>query len=138
MSSRHKSRSIAVQGLYSIDLVGAPIDEILSFNWYDKKISDDEKEYASLLIRGVAKEWDRYNNLIQKYSQNRSYDQISVVNRCILRVSIFSLFEERLMEPKVIIEEAIVLTKEFESEHSISFNNGILDAIWKKEILKED
>jgi N utilization substance protein B len=118
--------------------VGAPIDEILSFNWYDKKISDDEKEYASLLIRGVAKEWDRYNNLIQKYSQNRSYDQISVVNRCILRVSIFSLFEERLMEPKVIIEEAIVLTKEFESEHSISFNNGILDAIWKKEILKED
>ncbi|MCB1189014.1 MAG: transcription antitermination factor NusB [Leptospiraceae bacterium] len=137
MSSRHKGRVVALQALYQIDLVKNPIEQVLSFRWYNKKLEEDEKEIASTLVEGVVKNWDLIDTIINTYSLNRDLERISVVNRCILRLSIFSLINQRNIPPKVVINEALELTREFETENSVSFVNGILNAIYKDELLNQ-
>lgn len=138
MSSRHKGRVVALQGLYQIDLVQNPIDQVLTFSWYNKKIAEDEKESASLLINGVVRNWEIIDNIIKTYSIKRDFKRISVVNRCILRLSIYSLINQRDIPPKVVINEALELTREFENENSVSFVNGILNAIYKDELINQE
>ncbi|MBP7284017.1 MAG: transcription antitermination factor NusB, partial [Leptospiraceae bacterium] len=88
------------------------------------------------LIKGVVKNWDLLDTIIKSYSKNWEFERISVVNRCILRLSIYSLINQRDIPPKVVINEAIELTREFESETAVTFINGILDAVYKDELAK--
>ena len=88
-------------------------------------------------MEGVVKNWDLIDTIINTYSLNRDLERISVVNRCILRLSIFSLINQRNIPPKVVINEALELTREFETENSVSFVNGILNAIYKDELLNQ-
>ncbi|MBK6605217.1 MAG: transcription antitermination factor NusB [Leptospiraceae bacterium] len=136
MASRHKSRSVTLQALYQIELTGVSIGDALSFSWYDKVLEAEEKELATQLIKGVVKNWDLLDTIIKSYSKNWDFERISVVNRCILRLSIYSLINQRDIPPKVVINEAIELTREFEAETAVSFINGILDAVYKDELAK--
>jgi transcription antitermination protein NusB len=136
MASRHKGRVIAMQALYQIDLTGVNISDALSFSWYDKVIEEEEKELATKLIKGVVKNWEILDNIIKTYSVNWDFQRISVVNRCILRLSIYSIINQRDVPALVIINEALELTREFETEASVSFINGILDAVYKDELSK--
>lgn len=136
MASRHKSRAIALQSLYQIDLANVKIEDALSFAWYDKALDVEEKELATILIKGVVKNWEILDNIIKTYSLNWGFDRISVVNRCILRLSIYSLINQRDVPALVVINEALELTREFETESSVSFINGILDSVYKDELAK--
>lgn len=133
MSSRHRGRTLALMCLYQMDLVSQTPERALKFDWYDKPISDSEKEYATFLVKGVSKNQKRIDELIQNYSKNWDFSRISVVNRCILRLSLLSFIKEEELPGKVVLDEAIELTKEFETEESVQFINGILDAIGKQE-----
>lgn len=136
MASRHKSRSIALQALYQIELTGVSEKEALSFKWYDKKLTEEEKEHASELVKGVVKNWELLDKIIRTYSINWDFERISIVNRGILRLSIYSLINQREIPAKVVINEALELTREFEADSSIGFINGILDAIYKDELAR--
>lgn len=136
MASRHKSRAITLQSLYQIELTNVSLTDAISFSWYDKELEPEEKELATQLIKGVVKNWDLLDTIIKTYSKNWEFERISVVNRCILRLSIYSLINQREIPPKVVINEAIELTREFESETAVTFINGILDAIYKDELVK--
>ncbi|MDX1958123.1 MAG: transcription antitermination factor NusB [Leptospiraceae bacterium] len=136
MSSRHKSRAICLQGLYQIELANVDLDEVLSYRWYEKSISEDEKELSTKLIKGVVENWETLDSIIKAYSKNRDFDRISIVNRCILRLSIFSLINMRELASRIVINEAIELTREFESEESVGFVNGILDSVYKDDLAR--
>jgi N utilization substance protein B len=126
-----------MQALYQIDLTKTPVDEVLNFHWYDRPLDDSQKQLASELVKGVVKNWEVLDRIISTYSKNRELARISIVNKCILRLSIFSLINQREIPPKVVINEGVELTREFESEESVSFINGILDAIYKDELESE-
>ena len=137
MASRNKSRTIALQGLYQIEIAGHPLDEVLNFHWYEKKIHQTEREYSEQLIKGVVKNWKLLDTLIKTYSENWEFNRISVINRCILRISIYSMINLRDTPPKVIMNEALELTRRFEGDSSVSFVNGILDSVYKDELLRQ-
>lgn len=131
-SSRRKGRILALMGLYQIDLVDPPIQEVLNFRYYDKSTTEEEREYATFLIKGVVDNWEMIDNHIKEHSVHWEISRISIVNRCILRLSILSFLKEPLLPASIIIDEAIGLTREFESEDSVGFINGVLDSIRKK------
>ena len=133
MASRHKSREIALQGLYQRELIDADLQDILKFDWYDKKIEREEKEYAADLICGVIENWELIDNKIREHSTSRAIDRISVVNRCILRIGIYGLLFDKDTPYQVVIDEALRLTREFEKEESVQFINGVLDSLHRKE-----
>lgn len=132
MASRHKARILAMMGLYQIDLVNQELANVLKFDYYDKPLSQEEKEYAEFLIKGVVENQKEIDKYIQESSQNWELSRISLVNRAILRLSIFSLMKEPMLPYKVIIDEALELAREYEDNESIRFINGILDSIRKK------
>lgn len=80
------------------------------------------------------KNQEQIDTLIRKYSKNWDFSRISVVNKAILRLSVYALLYTWEVPKNVTIDEAVELTKEFESEESARFVNGILDAILKNEI----
>jgi N utilization substance protein B len=134
--ARHKSRVLALQGLYQHELTATPLEEILSYRWFNKVIEPEEKELSNKLINGVVKNWDVLDTIIKSYSSKRGLDQISIVNKCILRLSIYSLINFKDTPARIVINEALELTREFESEESVGFVNGILDAVYRDELQK--
>ncbi|TGM58376.1 transcription antitermination factor NusB [Leptospira adleri] len=134
MSARRTSREIAVMALYQLELTKPPLKEVLKFKWYDKKTEQEERDFAISIVNGVVKNQEQIDTLIKKYSKNWDFSRISVVNKAILRLSVYALLYTWEVPKNVTIDEAVELTKEFESEESARFVNGILDAILKNEI----
>ncbi|RHX87034.1 transcription antitermination factor NusB [Leptospira stimsonii] len=134
MSARRTSREIAVMALYQLELTKPPLKDVLKFKWYDKKTEQEERDFAISIVNGVVKNQEQIDTLIKKYSKNWDFSRISVVNKAILRLSVYALLYTWEVPKKVTIDEAVELTKEFESEESARFVNGILDAILKNEI----
>lgn len=62
--------------------------------------------------------------------------RINKIDLAILRLAVYELNVQKTEPPKVIIDEAVELAKEFGSENSASFVNGVLGNILKKEELK--
>jgi N utilization substance protein B len=135
MASRHKGRVLALLGLYQREIASTPSEEILAFRWYEKPITENEKELGTFIINGVLKNWETIDRIIKTYSRNRAFDQISVINKCILRLSIYSLINMKEIPARITINEALELTREYESEESVGFVNGILDSIFKDYVL---
>ncbi len=135
MASRHKGRILALLGLYQREIASTPTEEILSYKWYEKPITENEKELGTFIINGVLKNWETIDRIIKTYSRNRAFDQISVINKCILRLSIYSLINMKDIPARITINEALELTREYESEESVGFVNGILDSIFKDYVL---
>jgi N utilization substance protein B len=135
MASRHKGRILALLGLYQREIASTPAEEILSYEWYEKPITENERELGTFIINGVLKNWETIDRIIKTYSRNRAFDQISVINKCILRLSIYSLINMKDIPARITINEALELTREYESEESVGFVNGILDSIFKDYVL---
>ena len=135
MASRHKSRILSLLAIYQREIANTTEVDLLSFTWYEKVISSEEKELASTIIIGVLKNWETIDKIIKTYIRNRAFDQVSVINRCILRLSIYCLINMKEIPVRITINEAIELTREYESEESVSFINGILDSIYKDYVL---
>ena len=99
-----------------------------------KELSEEVLFYARYLITGVLSHIEEIDNMISKYSINRPLDKINIVDRNVLRISVFSLLFEKDLHPSIVINEAVKLSQEMSTDVTYKFINGILDAISKKEI----
>ena len=81
------------------------------------------------LVEGVFKNKDEIDALIDETSENWKIDRMAVVDRNILRFSVYELLYVDDIPPSVTMNEAIELAKRYGAEDSPSFINGILDKI---------
>lgn len=134
MGGRRYGRIIALAALYQIEIANLPPEKVLKFEWIDRSIDEEIKNFAIDLIKGTLKHIDEVDSLIKKYSRNWSFDRISAVDKSILRFSIYSLLYRKDIPPKVVIDEAIEISKKYSTEKAYQFINGVLDGIKNKEI----
>ncbi|MEK7070390.1 MAG: transcription antitermination factor NusB [Patescibacteria group bacterium] len=111
MDSRHKHR---------IKL----LEELFESNFNPKSENKD-----ILLIVENLKVID---DAIKKYAPRYPIDKLAKIDLSILRLSIYELMIEKKNPPKVIIDEAVMLAKEYGNEKSYSFVNGVLGSILKE------
>lgn len=137
MSSRHLSRSIAMQSLYEWDFHGKKPD-ILN-NVVERNIKEfgpglKDEEFIRKLVKGVVDHIDHIDKIIEKGAPQWPIGQIAVVDRNILRIGLFELLYGNKDEvpPKVAINEAIELAKSFSGETSGKFVNGVLGTVFKE------
>jgi len=133
---RHIARVIAIQRLYSLhfnkDREGVKllsVKEIAKINetgHYDKEL--EEKIY-----KGVQEKEKDIDKMVKKYAPQWEIEQMKRVDIEIMRVAIYEGFIEKITPPKVAIDEAIELAKDFGGEISGKFVNGVLGAIYEKE-----
>ena len=127
--SRRKSRELALQVLYQIDITHLASQEAFTLFTQSFKTSESLRPFSIRLIEGVCKHKEEVDNLIQKHSEHWHLDRMSVVDRNILRIGIFEIIYCQDIPPKVTINEAVELAKKYGSEDSGAFVNGILDNI---------
>ncbi|MDY6857003.1 MAG: transcription antitermination factor NusB [Thermodesulfobacteriota bacterium] len=129
MGGRRKSRELALQVLYQIDISCENGRSALEIFWESFKVPRKSREFSERLVVGVSDHKEDIDNIIGRYSKNWSLKRMPKVDRNILRLSIYELFFCLDIPAKVTINEAIELGKKFGTEKSGSFINGILDSV---------
>jgi len=141
MASRHLSRSIAMQSLYEWDFSGKKTDleKIMERNVKEFGPGLEDQSFVWQLVTGVLKHLLTLDKIIEKAAPEWPINQITIVDRNVLRLGLFELLYEKKEEvpPKVAINEAIELAKSFGGESSGKFINGVLGTIFKEIEKKE-
>ncbi|MCD6270538.1 transcription antitermination factor NusB [bacterium] len=151
MASRQLARSIALQSLFewdfyqrlplldaqkksnfinshSLDKVTERNINLLGGNFFN------ESGFVLSLTKGVAGNIKKIDKVIQSAAPERSIDQLSIIDRNVLRIGLFELlYEDKNEVPsKVAINEAIELAKNFGGQSSSKFINGVLGTVYKE------
>jgi N utilization substance protein B len=141
MANRHLSRSIVLQTLFEWDAnvedarSGAlPPEDILTRNIGEFAPDSNDALFMQKLLRGVLEKQRDIDTVIEKAAPQWPISKISRVDRNILRIGLFELlFADRKEVPaKVAINEAIELAKNFGSDSSSRFVNGVLGSVYKE------
>ncbi|MBI5892251.1 MAG: transcription antitermination factor NusB [Deltaproteobacteria bacterium] len=131
MGSRTSAREISLQVLYQLDVRDDDIEDAVAAH-LSASLSKDVKDYAHKLVKGVCEYKDKIDSLIEASSENWSLKRMALVDRNILRLSIFEMLYCEDIPHKVAIDEAVELGKKFGAKDSGAFINGILDKISKE------
>ncbi len=125
--SRHDARVLALQVLYEADTAHHPADEVLNRHLCEVARPASVRQYAIELVKGVTHEATSLDQMISALAPEFPAEQLSAIDRNILRIA---LYEMRWGEVplKVAINEAVNIAKEFGSETSSRFVNGVLGA----------
>lgn len=128
MSTRRKSREIALQALYQAEMSGAePTD--LSLLKENFEVAKKGIPYAQILVNGIVEQREKIDAVIRQYAKNWRVDRMSVIDRNLLRIGIYELLFQEDVPHTVVINESIEIAKKYGTDDSSSFINGILDAI---------
>ncbi len=145
MANRHLQRSVAMQALFEWDFQGQHDDNsrlILQRNIEEFAPGLEDTIFAEHLIEGTLKERKTIDRLIEKCAPEWPLDQVTLVDRNILRLGIYELMFGNYDEvpPKVAINEAIEIAKTYGSDSSPRFINGVLGTIYREmgEPMKDD
>jgi N utilization substance protein B len=134
MPARHRSRQRALQVLFSWDQRGGSIDDAVA-SFYETLDSEEDEpartppdEFMETLVRGTAAKAGEIDRRIVAKSENWRLERMPAVDRTILRLAVYEMTETDTPAP-VIIDEALDLARQFSTDESVAFVNGVLDAI---------
>lgn len=131
--SRRKGRILAFQALYSYDVGGESLDELLTLKWADENLDKETFDFARIIIAGTINHLDDIDGLIKSHlSEKWDFDRVNRVSIAILRISVFTLKYQPDTPPLIAIDEAISISKEFGTDDSFKFINAVLDTIRKE------
>lgn len=136
MAKRHLAREIIMQSLYQWDFRERPtgvLPAIIEQNMAEFGAGiEDTKEFITKTIDGIIDNIEEVDTLIQEYATNWPMEQMTLVDRNILRLGVYEMKHNEEIPPKVAINEAIELAKAYGGPSSGKFVNGILGAMYSK------
>ena len=134
MASRHLSRTVAMQSLFEWDFNGSSEDlkKIVKKNLEEFGHEIKEADFVENLAVGTAEKSEEIDSLIMRIAPEWPIEQLSAVDRSVLRLGIYELKFLKDAPPKVIINEAVELAKTFGGEASGKFVNGVLGTLFKE------
>ncbi len=132
MGARRKARELALQMLFQHDMSGNTPDMIVATFEDLQKSKANTREFAEKIFRGTVTHMAAIDDMIQAQAENWRLSRMAVVDRNIIRMSVYEFLHESDTPKLVIIDEAIEIAKRFGTIKSSQFINGILDGILKR------
>ena len=136
MATRQLCRSVVIQSLYEWDFSGRKNDlvGILERNIKEFASGVDEPDFIWNLANGIVGRMEEIDKIIEKAAPEWPLEQISIVDRNVLRLGLYELLYANRDEvpPKVAINEAIELAKSYGGPNSGKFINGVLGTIYRE------
>jgi len=126
--ARGKARRLAMQALYQWQMTADDIDGIERQFFEENDMKNVDQEYFSELLLGVLQELSAIDIELEKH-MSRSINSVDPVERAILRVACYEFIKRPDVPYRVVLNEAVVLTKKFCSEKSHTFVNAVLDKV---------
>ncbi|MDR2101490.1 MAG: transcription antitermination factor NusB [Treponema sp.] len=150
MASRRKGRILAFQALYFWEAAGASPGPqrtetspekktlpqgLLDFSWLgdEKQARLDQgiSDFSRLLILGTIENIRAIDTMIRQHLKNWDFSRVNRVDLAVLRMSTYTLMYQPDIPPSIVINEAIGISREFGTDDSYRFVNGVLDSIRK-------
>jgi N utilization substance protein B len=129
-TTRRKSRELAMQMLFQMDMGKQTPDEVKATFW---KASDDVeaevKGFAEDLFRVVIVHQEKIDELIVAHAKNWRLTRMSGVDRNLLRMAIGEMIGFKSTPFPIVINEALEICRRYSAPESINFLNGVLDAV---------
>jgi len=129
VAARNTARKRAFQILFEADQRGTGVLTVLA-DWVRHSRTDTRQppvsEYTMQLVEGYAEKAARIDELISQYAVDWTLDRMPVVDRNLLRLGAYELIWEDATPDAVVLDEAVQLAKEFSTDESPSFVNGLL------------
>ncbi|HEY4642066.1 MAG TPA: transcription antitermination factor NusB [Thermoanaerobaculia bacterium] len=132
MGARRKARELALQMLFQFDMAANPPETIVATFEDLQKSKPNTREFAVKIFQGTVDHMSEIDGMIQAQADNWRLSRMAVVDRNIIRMSIYEFLHETDTPKLVIIDEAIEIAKKFGTQKSSQFINGILDGILKR------
>ncbi|HWR11594.1 MAG TPA: transcription antitermination factor NusB [Rectinemataceae bacterium] len=135
MASRRKARILAFQALYAWEASRSSLDDLLSFAWLEaakvEELEEDTLTFTRLIIAGTLENVEGIDARIRKHLSHWPFERLKKVDLAILRMGTYCLLFQPDIPAQITIDEAIEIAKEYGSEDSYKFINGVLDGIHK-------
>ena len=132
MSARTKARKRAVDAIFAADLRKVSPESLLDTTAElvaDRQNQDEIFGYARDIVAGVVENHAEIDDLIETYSREWAIDRMPALDRAILRVAVWEILFNDEVPNGVSINEAVELAKEYSTNDSGSFINGLLSNI---------
>jgi len=126
---RRKARIAALQALYELDCTKHKAEEALARLRAGETLPQEALGFSEELVKGVLRNKSELDALIKKFAPAFPIEQMSIIDRNILRLAIFEILFNDKTPLKVAINEAIELAKGFGSDSSPRLINGVLGSI---------
>lgn len=125
---RHQARELALQALYQWDMTGDAAEEILTQFLSEQDMGEASKPYFQKLVYGVIEHQLELDEAL-KGVLDRRIDELSKVELAALRIAVFEFVHCWNVPFKVVINEAVLLTKSFGASDGYKYINGVLDRL---------
>ena len=133
MKVRHQARVAALQALYEIDCAEHAPAVVIEQRLAEARLPESGEHFARELAEGVYARRQWLDTFIARYAPEWPVDQIAIIDRNILRLAIYEILVNSDTPVKVAINEAVELAKQFGSDSSSRFVNGVLGTLVAKE-----
>ncbi|MEW6617587.1 MAG: transcription antitermination factor NusB [Patescibacteria group bacterium] len=141
MATRHLARTIVLQSFYEWDFYKQKTDliHVVERNLAEFGPGIDEPDFVWRMVKGIVENLEELNGIITKFAPEWPIEQIAIIDRNILRVGLYELLhaDKNEIPPKVAINEAIELAKNYGGQNSSRFINGVLGAVFKQMVNTE-
>jgi len=128
VGARRKGRELAVQMLYQWELSEEPIAKVQESFWRLGDASAESRSLSRRLVEGTVAHLEEIDSLLSRHAQHWRLPRMAAVDRNILRLAIYEFLYEDVPK-RVVINEALEVTKKFSSPEAVQFVNGVLDAV---------
>ena len=129
MKARTRARSVALQALYEIDMVGHPPLLVIQDRLTDNSFNEKMAEFISQIVLGVWPIVDELDHFIAEHAPEWPLEQVALIDRNILRIALWEFAVSENIPIKVAINEAVEIAKTFGSDSSPRFVNGVLGSL---------
>jgi len=126
---RRKARAVALQALYEIDTTQHEADRVLDRLLAEESLSEENNAFVRQLVGQARQHRQEIDGHIKRFAPTWPIEQISVIDRNILRLAISEILFDNVVTIKVAINEAVELAKKFGGESSSKFVNGVLGSL---------
>lgn len=128
LAARSRARRRALQAVYAWQMSGSAMAAVIEQFRHEQDMEVADLEYFEDLLRGVEEHLDELDEALKPYI-DRDVEQIDPVERAALRLAAYELKYRPDVPYRVIINEAIEVTKRFGADHGHSYVNGVLDKL---------
>ena len=128
LAARSRARRRALQALYAWQLSGSHMNAVIEQFRHEQDMEVADLDYFEDLLHGVAAHVDELDKALKPFV-DREVAQIDPIERAVLRLAAYELKFRPDVPYRVILNEAIEVTKRFGAEHGHSYVNGVLDKL---------
>ena len=126
---RRRVREKVLQALYAYELSGESTDHVIANIVADLRKNAESFAFDQSFFLKVVESKDELDRLIKKQVAHWEFNRLAVIDKIVLRMGICELLYFDDIPPKVSINEAIEIAREYSTEKSDKFVNGVLDAV---------